>query len=201
MKRVLTALLCAGPAPVSCAGGPDWVPVPAAQGVVAASVPGFPDPGEFEVIRLVGVHGSRGDAAGPPARVFTVEIGAAEGGAAGIPPGQAIPADARWPDANDRIDAGPAGDPSRAGPAGTRNPWEVRLPRMGVETVFACGGVIDAGMGGAVAILNGRVARRGDSFGGFGVAVVVAAGVVLERNGVFFVIPRGRRATLSEEGR
>jgi len=80
------------------------------------------------------------------------------------------------------------------GSAGIRNPWEVRSGKKPVakEILFECGGVVTGGEGGPVAIVNGRITRRGDLLGEFTVAGILPCGVMLERNGSFIVIPRGR---------
>jgi hypothetical protein len=66
-----------------------------------------------------------------------------------------------------------------------------------MDTVFLCGGIVAGGDAGPIAILNGHVVRQGDAMGRFGVYRVFAAGVVLERNGTFYVIPRGTRTTIT----
>ncbi len=136
-----------------------------------------------------------------PPRVFAVDLP--------LPPREAatrllparmpvsIPAGARWPDSTGRIGAVP---PSAAGASkGPRNPWEVRNLKsaVGVETVFLCGGILAGGDAGPIAILNGHVVRQGDAMGRFGVSRVFAAGVVLERNGSYYVVPRGTRTIIT----
>ena len=48
-----------------------------------------------------------------------------------------------------------------------------------------------------LAILNGRIVRRGDTFGEFSLAAIFVNGLTLERNGTFIVIPRGRRTMVT----
>jgi hypothetical protein len=66
-----------------------------------------------------------------------------------------------------------------------------------VETAFLCGGIVAGGEGGPIAIVNGHVVRQGDTLGHFGVARVIADGVLLQRGGSYFVIPLGRRTIVS----
>jgi hypothetical protein len=109
---------------------------------------------------------------------------------------------ARWPDAQGRIFVDPSGQGIEAAPAGLRNPWEIRtLQRaVGKDIEFDCGGIIAGGEGGPVAILNGRIVRKGDSVGEFAVAGVLSNGVLLVRSASYFVIPRGQRTTVVGAG-
>lgn len=114
----------------------------------------------------------------------------------------AVPSGALWPDANDTITAKSRDD--RDGPYGvvTRNPWEIRAAAtspVGTSSI-SCGGIIVGGIGGSIAFLNGRIARRGDTIGKFEVLSVLPLGVILVRDGLFFVIPRGRRVLLRFAG-
>jgi hypothetical protein len=68
------------------------------------------------------------------------------------------------------------------------------------DTEFFCGGTIAGGDNGPIAFLNGRVVRKGDLLGTFSVARIVAAGVLLERGGSSFMLPRGRRITIAVVG-
>lgn len=205
MRAELAFVLGMAPAALLASDGPNLSSVPAAMGAAVSKQWTPPDLLSVGVVRIVGVAGGSMSRSDAPTRVFSVEISALRvaDSPAGTPAGRAMPANARWPDAHDRIEIGPADDPARRASAEARNPWEIRVRQKGAttETVFMCGGIIEAGNGGAVAILNGKVARRGDTALGFSVADVVAAGVVLERNGAFFVIPRGRRTTLDEAER
>jgi hypothetical protein len=83
-----------------------------------------------------------------------------------------------------------------------RNPWEVRIrPKSaGKDAVFLCGGIVSGGDGGPVAFLNGRVVRKGDAVGKFSVARVLASGVLLEVDGSYYVVPCGRRTTITGAG-
>lgn len=108
-----------------------------------------------------------------------------------------LPEGARWPDASGRIAAPPSLPDGLS--RRLRNPWEVRIHAgpAGADTVFLCGGIVVGGDGGPIAIVNGRVVRKGDALGRFAVARVLSACVVLERNGAYFVIPRGKRTAIS----
>ncbi len=101
-----------------------------------------------------------------------------------------LPPSTRWPDPSGRISDGPQSAAADAKPR-LRNPWEVRSAQKGssTEQELMCGGVIIGGEGGPVAFLNGRPVRRGDSVGRYGVARVLASGVLLERNGAYFFAP------------
>jgi hypothetical protein len=182
--------------------GQEWAPVPAARGARLPEAIFLPDPLTADVVRIVGPAPDPGAGHEAPRPVFAVDIADVPGGAASTTAAvaePAIPADALWPDANDRVAVGPAKGGGPPGSAAIRNPWEVRVhPKIpGEETVLACGGIIGGAEAGFVALLNGRVLRRGDTVGGFSVAQVHADEVVLERNGSYVVIPRGRRVTVS----
>jgi hypothetical protein len=60
------------------------------------------------------------------------------------------------------------------------------------EVLFECGGIVTGGDAGPVAIVSGRIARRGDSLGEFSVAGILPGGVMLERNGERLVVPLGK---------
>lgn len=109
-----------------------------------------------------------------------------------------IPSDAIWPNADGTINSFPRNGGALAGVAQSRNPWERRVAKRPHEetAIFSCGGAIVGGSGGNIAILNGRIVRRSDIVGEFRVATILAAGVVLDRNGSLFVIPLGRRVTI-----
>jgi hypothetical protein len=137
-------------------------------------------------------------------KVFTIEIPRPPEERINPPPSAgttapAIPAEAYWPDAQGRIIAAAKQQVNGSKGAWIRNPWELRIvPKaLGRDTVFECGGIIIGGEGGSVAILNGRISRRGDLLGGFSLVAVLANGVMLERNGSYFVIPKGRRITVT----
>jgi hypothetical protein len=78
------------------------------------------------------------------------------------------------------------------------NPWEVRLPRGRAreEIIVACGGIILAEGGDCVALLNGRPARTGSAVGRLTVNLIARDAVVLEADGSYYAIPRGRRVTV-----
>jgi hypothetical protein len=110
-----------------------------------------------------------------------------------------VPADARWPDAEGRIAASLSKRDDRDKGAAIRNPWDVRIAPKATsrDSAFQCSGIIVGGEGGSVALLNGRVVRQGDSLGEFGVAGVLTNAVLLERIGLYFVIPVGRRTMVT----
>ncbi len=196
MKPATAVLLLLAPAARLMSGASSEAPIPAAR------VPGPSNPESFGMITVVGSTMEEGARDGAPPRVFAVEVAdmrAEVAAAAGVTEHE-IPRNVRWPDAHDRIEAGLAGDAAGRGAPGARNPWEVRPRPKGTaaETVLFCGGVIEGDGVDPVAILNGRVVRRGDAVGAFSVEGVAATGVVLERNGAFFMIPLGRRTTLSD---
>jgi hypothetical protein len=179
-----------------------YVPSPREARAIGVMVRGYV-PSEADV-RVVG-SAPQPAALAPDLRpVFAVEMPVqgdalaekATKGDYGIP---AVPEGTRWPDSSDRIVAvlpPPAGNPISSK---IRNPWQVRIhPRSpGSEVNFQCGGVILGGEGGSIAFLNGRAVRKGDNLGKFRVASVLALGVVVERVGLYFMIPLRRSATIS----
>lgn len=120
--------------------------------------------------------------------------GGREGSAA--PP---IPEGSYWPDASGKIIAVVPRSGSSRESSSLGNPWEVRTraKSSSEDSVFLCGGFVVGGEGGPVAILNGRLVKRGSTLGGFAVSGISAVGVVLERNGSFFVLPFGRRTSIA----
>ena len=112
---------------------------------------------------------------------------------------RSVPEGALWPDASGRIVAASRAAGGSLPVASRRNPWEVRAHPASrqSDTVFLFGGIITGGEGGPVALLNGRVVRRGDVLGGFSVVAVLAVGVVLESGGTCFVVPPGMRTTVT----
>lgn len=163
-----------------------------------------PDPPSEGVVRLVGPSPAGTLPPKEPRRVMRIELPAADPvdasqlacTPAGVPK---IPGNARWPDASGRIEVGglPAGEPERD--AGARNPWELRIrPRRSASnTVFTCGAIIVGGLGGPVAIVNGRIVRGGDVLGRFSVACIARDAAVLELDGSEFVVPRGKTTTIA----
>lgn len=114
-------------------------------------------------------------------------------------PVETVPFGAHWPDEHGLIDEEPGEQGNAMGGSSVRNPWELRVfpGDSRIAVVFVCEGVIIGGSGGSVAILNGRIVRRGDTVGEFEVANVLTLGVVLETNGSYLVIPRGRSTTVA----
>ncbi len=160
-----------------------------------------------DVVRLIGIGALNVPIDAEPHRVFAVELYEASGGEKDgklleVSSGDVIPTSAKWPDAGGRISA-VFREPERASTnAGVRNPWEVRIrPKAAAQdTEFFCGGTIAGGENGPIAFLNGRIVRKGDLLGTFSVARVVAAGVLLEKGGSYFMLPRGRRTTITTAG-
>lgn len=166
--------------------------------------------GAFDIARLPAdglvtlLRSSPGTAAAEPSptRVFMVDLPPQSMGSGG---GQlerladfTVPRGARWPDANGRIDLGPATFTGQQ-VASVRNPWEVRVHAdpVSTDTLFFCGAILTGGDAGPVAILNNRVVKPGDFVGKFSVAGILAEGVILERAGSYFVIPRAKRTTVA----
>jgi len=107
-------------------------------------------------------------------------------------------ADASWPNTKGRISSIALTKPKTSIGGPIRNPWEVRRTEKAIvkEIVLDCGGIIIGSKKGPVAILNGGIFRRGDSLGNFRIAEILKYGVMLERNGSYIVIPRGRPTTV-----
>jgi hypothetical protein len=204
MRTLAWILLCVAPAAgIAASEEGMWASVPAGGDGLSLSVLSIPDAPSADDIRIIGPT-SQENAPGPavPRSVFAVRIPDSSNESAGAEPeadAQAVPANARWPDSHGRILSSPANGFAPTRDAGIRNPWDVRMRPKGAteETVFACGGIIDGGESGPVAFLNGRICRRGDAVGDFSVARVLPDKVLLERNGIVFVIPRGRRTTVA----
>jgi hypothetical protein len=202
--RLLCSLLiwpyfaAADPFPEAAALGP----VPAAIGTELSRPIALPDLLSSEVIRLVDVIPSNAIRSTVARRVFAFDItkpADCTRGVTLIAGEEPIPAESHWPDSHDRITVGPPERGNMQVGAGIRNPWEVRVHSRSPEeeTVLTCGGIIGAGDGNSVALLNGRLLRRGETLGEFNIAWVRANEVVLERNGTYLVIPRGRRVTVT----
>jgi hypothetical protein len=113
-----------------------------------------------------------------------------------------IPAGALWPDSSGRIIAAARESGGATKSPGIRNPWELRVhPKSaGNDTVFFCGGIISGGGAVTIAILNGRIVRKGDALGRFSVARILSAGILLESSDSLFVLPMGRRTTVTIVG-
>lgn len=178
-----------------------WTYVPASVNGRSLDVLSIAEAPTEKVISFVGKDVSVPHRASEPRRVCTFGLPVASTAAAGLPvpapKPDAVPGGAHWPDANGRITFAPTSPATAA--TGLRNPWEVRVHKgpVGVETAFLCGGIIAGGDAGPIAILNGHLVRQGDTLGQFGIARVIAAGVVLERSGSYFVIPRGTRTIVT----
>jgi hypothetical protein len=112
-----------------------------------------------------------------------------------------ISADALWPDQGNVI-AFPGSAAKGRMAEGLRNPWELRTAQKAdrLDCVVHCGGVIIGGDGGPAAIANGRLVRRGDHVDRFIVEGILRTGLLLERDGVFLVLPLGRTVTIRMTG-
>jgi len=152
-----------------------------------------------DIVRLTGVGPPVRGLAAENARTFAVEIAGREApkpGPAATAANPEVPKGAFWPDERDRIRLGADG-PGHSIGLWAPNPWEVRMRRAAAAGIpIACGGIIAAESGESVAILNGHLARKGSVVAGFTVAGVTRDAVVLEANGSYLVIPRGRRVTV-----
>src|ERR1019366_3022002 len=163
--------------------GREWPRPNGAEAVPTASGPVSAGRSMAGTVRLVG-HGGAGTAPQQrEAHTFAVELPAAASDAQ--PEG--VPREALWPDARGRIQVGP--DAGRGELAG-RNPWEVRTRRDGAKdgTVITCGGIIAPRGAEAVALLNGRVERRGGAVEGLRVEGVTPGSAVLQAGGSLVVI-------------
>jgi hypothetical protein len=109
---------------------------------------------------------------------------------------------ALWPNADDKIAFVPRKAREISGVPKFRNPWEARTLQnvRSDPVVLSCGGIIVGGVGGDVAILNGRIVTSGDVIGAYRVSIIVPEGVVLDRDGSLFVIPLGRHITIETAG-
>jgi hypothetical protein len=138
-----------------------------------------------------------------PRRVFAFGIAAhaerdAEPNAAPKPERSGVPSRAQWPDAGGHI---VVADPRGSDPAGEggANPWvsRERTRHAPHSLTFTCGGIIIGGDLGPIALVNGRIVKRGDTLGSFSVAGVSREGAVLEWGGSLYVIPMGRVTTVT----
>jgi hypothetical protein len=136
--------------------------------------------------------------------VFAVDIGEPtdmenDSSKAEFAPASDFPSDSLLPDANGTITVHTRQSGDRLKKAIHRNPWEVSVRGNAVsnESMFFCGGVIIGSVQEEVAFLNNRVVRLGDKTGSFIVAGIYPEGIVLGRNALFFVIPRGRRVIIN----
>jgi hypothetical protein len=173
----------------------------ALEGIV---IPASPGP---EVVRLVGPPTAEAPTLPKPVWRLSDRDWAAPSavGAAGVvaargrAPEAGPPTDAIRLESSDRIYGeamlSGAGHPAAA----PRNPWEVRwaVRPKATRHALTCGGILVGGDGGPVAWVNGRVVRRGDRLGPFLVEGVQRETVLLEVQGVRYLLPRGRTATIA----
>jgi hypothetical protein len=187
-------------------GDTEWTYVPAS--LQARSLEAFAVPAETteKVVAYVGAIAPPVAVTPNPGRVFgfdfptpSPEETVSAQPVTAVP--RAVPNGAHWPDSGGRIAAVPPASRDAKDP-GIRNPWEVRVRRMTApkDISFVCGGIVAGGDGGAIGILNGRIIKKGDSVGRYIVADVLPIGVLLERDGSYFVIPRGARTTITTAG-
>ena len=175
--------------------------VPASLGARVTGTLAVPDGPDDRVVTLVGSDASARPAAPVPHPVFVVEVPPQPAEANPLTSeGPASYAAALWPDTQGRIEVPPSDSPAASG--ARRNPWEpvARAHRSAEEMRFLCGGTILGGAGGGVALINGRVCRRGDALGSYRVAQVLPGAVLLECKGSLFGLPRGRAVTISSPG-
>lgn len=80
-----------------------------------------------------------------------------------------------------------------------RNPWENHAHESGktIEITLDCGGIIAGSNVEPIAILNGRIMKKGDRVDDFIVNGVEANEVFLEHKGTIIAIPRGRRVVVA----
>jgi len=205
MKRAQTILTFATICTLASANTQSgWAYVPASRTAHTTGVIVAPNSPTDDVVSLIGIGVLNVSVDAEPRRVFAVPLcEASSGGKDGKLPevssADVIPTSANWPDAGGRISV-VFHEPERASTsAGIRNPWEVRAQPKAAsrDTEFFCGGTIAGGDNGPIAFLNGRIVRKGDLLGTFSVARIVAAGVLLECGGSYFMLPRGRRTTIT----
>jgi len=184
-----------------------WATVPAdpaarrIETLVVASAPGE------ETVRLL-----NGDVPAPQpppeaGRVVAIDIGlqsgppleAGKGGAAEATP---IPDNAIWPSPDGKIAEVVVGAEADAAKAGIRNPWAVRVHASPAshDVSFFCGGVIDGGPGGPVALLNGHIVTSGATVSGFRVAQIASGAAIVGLRGVSYVLPVGRHVVIETAG-
>jgi hypothetical protein len=183
-----------------------WASVPASIEARQRSTIAVPSDFTDSVVSLVGTVSAPVDVQDRRHPVISFDLpGASEGGGDGTPskPDFAIvPEGAHRADSNNRISAGsPSAGIASGIPVG-RNPWEVSVgPKASeADVMFLCGGIIGGGSRGPIAFLNGRIVKRGDGMDRFRIAGVLRDGVLLEKDGSFFVLPLGKRTIVSTGG-
>jgi hypothetical protein len=181
-----------------------WTLVPASLGTRSLETVAVADAPTEDAVVVVGVGLKDSAPPSDPLNVVAIDIPtasrASEGKTTAIESSaRALPEGAHWPDADGRIGAVQAANEDAPQALDIRNPWEVRVHGafIGTDTVFLCGGIVAGGAGGPIAILNGHIVKQGDTLNRYRVGQVMADGVLLEKNGSYFVIPRGRRTTIA----
>jgi hypothetical protein len=200
---IISALCMALPAQ----GESAWGYVPSMLGARPPASIAIPDLPTEAVVRIVGSGPPATGSAAESRRVFAVDIYSGQRAFSdGRPPAEkaacTVPEGARWPDSSGRIVAVLPEQDSPPASAGIRNPWEVHIHAKpaGNDTMFTCGGLVAGGEGGPIAILNGRVVRKGEALGGFRVAGILADCVLLGSNGIIFVLPMGKSTIVTMVG-
>lgn len=208
MKLILVIIFSAAFAFAASASDEEaWAYVPAARDSRSLWGIRLPVPPTERVVTVIGADRLAGVLESLPRRTFAIEIGDSQDERGDEPLSNEstvspVPAEACWPDVHGRIAAAPINQSGTPAIPGVRNPWEIRKHARTAEReiVFECGGLVIGGEGGAVAILNGHIVKRGDLVGEFNVVRVFASGLLLGVNGSCFVIPMGRPITVAISG-
>ncbi len=208
MRCIGIQVLCAAAGLAPCALGDQVVAyVPASRDSRVMGVFREPTAPSEADVRYVGPAPAGVQHQAGQRRTLRIEIPeeppAEETGEAGpVPAAPDVPEGAQWPDSRGRIVVAPPPGPGASTGAAVSNPWEMRIRphHQGRDTELFCGSVIIGGDRGPVAIVNGRILRRGDSLGDFSVSGVVREGVILELLGRLLVAPRGKTTIVSDSG-
>jgi hypothetical protein len=187
-------------------GATSWATVPASRDSQQLEVVRVPSPSTEEIVTLVNRRNRAVVPPPAPRLVFSVDIreqpempNAVRTFAADSD--TAVPSGALWPGVDGRITEAASVSGPIPGSHAVRNPWEVRVRSKvsRADSVFVCGGIIAGGDAAPIAFVNGKIERRGDALDGFVVDAVLASTVILDRNGTRYVLPLGRRTTISSE--
>ena len=184
-----------------------WAYVPASRETHTLGLVESPYVPTDSVVNVIGETTPRVVTPAEPRKVISVELQESPKEPVDLQPRResdlgTIPENAHWPDASGKIVAvlREHGEPSES--PGVRNPWELRIHNKptGNDVLFFYGGIIKGGDHGAIAIVNGRLVKTGDTLGEFTVAGILNAGLVIEGGGSYFVLPRARRTTVTTVG-